>query len=349
MATNYDIDYNDKRFTEVEADKKAALNEVDVTYGNMINSSDKYYQQQIDAVQQYADKQSALQQQQTDFAIEKIEQQKEQTQKDYIKEQSGAYVDWQKQSNPYGADAEKKAAAGLTNSGYSESSLVSMYNTYQNRVAVARDVVNRAYLDYENQMNEARLQNNSILAEIAYNALQKRLELSLQGFQYKNQLLLEQANKKLEVENTYYARYQDVLNQLNTEKAFAYQRAQDEIANKRAQEALEIQKAQQKLSEDQFAWTKSQAAKSSGSSTIKKSSSGSASKRVASAIKSGIEKVTSTANKVKANTEKPIDMQSVLDLGYGPIGATYLAELEKKGIVESYVSNGKTKFRKVVK
>ena len=51
MATpNYDIDYKDSRFTEVEADKKAALNEVDVTYGNMISQSDKYYQQQIEQI-----------------------------------------------------------------------------------------------------------------------------------------------------------------------------------------------------------------------------------------------------------------------------------------------------------
>ena len=83
MATpNYDINYDDRRFTEVEADKKAALNEVDVTYGNMISNSGKFYDQQIEAAQQWGDKQSQLQQEQTDFTIEKIEQQKEQAQKD---------------------------------------------------------------------------------------------------------------------------------------------------------------------------------------------------------------------------------------------------------------------------
>lgn len=304
MATpNYDINYNDKRFTEVENDKKAAMNEIDVTYGNMINSADKYYQDQINAVDKYEDKQIALQNQQTDFAIEKIEQQKDQTKKDYIKEQSGAYADWQKQSNPYGANSEKMAASGLANSGYSESSLVSMYNTYQNRVAVAREVVNRALLDYDNQMTEARLKNNSILAEIAYNTLQKRLELSLQGFQYKNTLILEKANKKLEVENVHHARYQDVLKQINTEKAFEYQRAQDEIANKRAQEALDIQKAQQKLAEDKFAWDQSKEEKaSSGSSSIKKSSSGSSSKKSSGSSSRKKSSSSIPANKRKTST-----------------------------------------------
>ena len=105
MAQNYDINYDDKRFAEVEADKKAALNEVDVTYGNMISNSDKYFQSQIDASREWADQQSQLQQEKTDFAIEKIEQDKAQAKKDYTKEQSGAYVDWRKQSNEYGSEA----------------------------------------------------------------------------------------------------------------------------------------------------------------------------------------------------------------------------------------------------
>ena len=98
-----------------------------------------------------------------------------------------------------------------------------MYTTYQNRVTAARESYNLAVQNYNNAITEARLQNNSILAEIAYEALQKQLELSLQGFQYKNQLVLEQANKKLEVENMYYNRYQDVLDQINTENALAEQ------------------------------------------------------------------------------------------------------------------------------
>ena len=113
----YEINYNDERFQTVESEKNAALNEVDVTYGNMIGESDKYYQAQIDASKEWADKQSQLQQEKTDFAIQEIEQQKAQEKKDYIKEQSGAYVDWQKQSNEYGAVAEQQASAGLTKSG----------------------------------------------------------------------------------------------------------------------------------------------------------------------------------------------------------------------------------------
>ncbi len=237
MATNYDINYDDERFTQVQADKQQALTDVENTYSGMIGETDKYYQAQIDASKEWANTQQQLQQDNTDFTIEQIEQQKGQANKDYLKEQAGAYVDWQKQSNQYGANAEQMAASGLTNTGFSESSQVSMYNAYQNRVAVARESYNQAVLNYNNSIKEAQLQNNSALAEIAYNALQQQLELSLQGFQYKNQLIIEQANKKQEVDNTYYNRYQNVLNQMNTENALA-----EEV--RQYNENLQLQKQQ---------------------------------------------------------------------------------------------------------
>ena len=221
MANNYSVNYDDQRFTQVESDKQQALTDLEKTYSGMIGESDKYYQAQIDASKQWAETQSQLQQENTDFAIGEIEQQKEQAQKDYTKEQSGAYVDWQKQSNQYGVNAEQQAAAGMTGTGFSESAQVSMYNTYQNRVMTARESFTRAVQAYDSDIQAARLQNNSILAEIAYQSLQQQLELSLQGFQYKNNLILEQANKKVELENTYYSRYMDVLNQINTENAMA--------------------------------------------------------------------------------------------------------------------------------
>ena len=371
MATpNYDINYDDKRLTSVEADKKAALNEVDVTYGNMISNSDKYYQEQIDASKEWADKQSQLQQEQTDFAIEQIEQQKEQAQKDYTKEQSGAYVDWQKQSNQYGANAEQMAAQGMTGSGYSESSQVSMYNTYQNRYTAARESYTKAVLNYDNAIKDARLQNNSALAEIAYQALQQQLELSLQGFQYKNQLLIEQSNKKLEVSEIYHGRYQDVLDQINKENALAEEVRQfeqnynlqvkeyeegirqfnEEIARLKAKDAqenaLEIQKLE--LQKAQLEEEKRQFDATHNAFGIDRDTGGGGGGD-SGGTKTVIDKVKEVATNIaeKAKSKEPeIDMSSVLSLGYGPISASRLNELVSQGLVEKYVSNGKTKFRK---
>ena len=346
MAQNYDINYDDKRFTEVETDKKAALNEVDVTYGNMISNSDKYFQSQIDASKEWADKQSQLQQEQTDFAIEKIEQEKAQAKKDYTKEQSGAYVDWQKQSNQYGANAEQMASTGMTGTGYSESSQVSMYNTYQSRVTAARESYNQAVLSYNNAITEARLQNNSILAEIAYTALQQQLELSLQGFQYKNQLIIEKANKKAQLESEYYARYQDVLKQINTENALAEEVRQynASLAQQQAQLAEQKRQFDAQMAEEkrQFDATHS----GSSGSSIKKGSSGSG----GSSVKKGSSTGSSYVNKSSSGgSDNSATMKSILALGYGPISASKLNSLVASGEVVEYYENGVQKFRKATK
>jgi hypothetical protein len=223
MASAYKVDYNDKQLTKIESQMSNAVKESDKTYDKMINQSDKYFNSQVDAVKQYGETQKKNQQAQTDFAIDKIEQEKDQAHKDYLKEQTASYVDWQKQSNQYGSNAEQMASSGLAHTGYSESSQVAIYNAYQNRVATARETYNRAVLNYNNAITEARLQNNSLLAEIAYNTLKTSLELSLQGFQYKNDLVLQKANTKRDIENTYYSRYQDRISQINTENALAEQ------------------------------------------------------------------------------------------------------------------------------
>lgn len=224
MATtpNYTVpDYEDERVQAVTNPVDQMANEYNAKVDGMINNVDQYYTDLKNQSQEWADKQAQIQQDNTDFAIEKIEQQKDQAHKDYLKEQSGAYVDWQKQSNQYGTEAEKMASAGLKNTGFSESSQVSMHNTYQNRVATAREVMAQAKLNYDNNIKEAMLQNNAALAEIYANAYKEQLTLALEGFQYKNQLIIDQANKQIEFENTKWNRYQDVLQQINTENALA--------------------------------------------------------------------------------------------------------------------------------
>lgn len=278
--TNYAINYEDDRFKQVEADKQTKINETNTMYNEMVNSSDSYYQAQIDASKEWANKQQEIQQANTDFAIEQINQQKDQAKKDYTKEQKGAYTDYQKEVNAYGANAEQMAANGLQNSGYSESSRVSLYNTYQNRYATAKDSYNRAILNYDNSIKEAQLANNSALAEISYQALQTQLELSLQGFQYKNTLLLQQADAINKVEDTYYNRYQNVLAQINQENALAEQVRQynEKIAEERRQynETMAFNKSE--AERNQKNWEKEYALQKKASSSSSSKSSGSSAK-----------------------------------------------------------------------
>lgn len=278
--------YNDSRLTEIEEQKQAALNNVEQLYGGMIQESDRYYKDRIEASKQWAEQQQQIQNEQTDFALQQIEQQKEQAQQSYQKEQTAAYTDWMKQSNQYGANAEKMAAAGLAGTGYSESSQVRMYNAYQQRVATAKQSIDQALTNYTNAMTTARIQNNAALAQIAAEAFQQQLELSLQGFQYKNNLLLQKEQTRQNYDNTYYQRYMAMLDQINTERALAQQ---------------------------------------------------------AAARKAAIEEQDAYYNNLFA---LPVNQQSVIDLGRGPLSEAGLYSLVSSGQVSMYEKNGQIYFSK---
>lgn len=256
------VNYNDERFQQVKNEEATALKETNSTYNEMINNSESIYQEQINASKDWADKQTEIQQANTDFAIEKVNQAKDQAKKDYIKEQKAAYTDYQKAINPYGVNAEKLAEQGLQNTGYSESTRTNMYNTYQNRYATARESYNQAVLNYDNSIKEAQLANNAALATIAYEALKKQLELSLQGFQYKNQLVLQKLEAVNQTKDRYYQRWQNVQQQINTENALAEQIRQynESLAFQKQQAAQE-----QANWEKQYALQKASARKSSSS------------------------------------------------------------------------------------
>jgi hypothetical protein len=376
------VDYNDERFNQVNVEKDEALKTSDATYDYMINQSDKYYDAQMDAVTEYGDKQSQIQQQQTDFAIEQIEQQKDQAYKDYTKEQSASYVDYMKQSNQYGSNAEQQAQMGLAHTGYSESSQVSMWNTYQNRYAMARESYNRAVLDYDNAIKAARLQNSSILADIAFNTLQTRLQLSLQGFQYKNQLLLEKANKQAEIDDRYHARWQDVLQQINTEMSFAEQVRQynESIALRREENAEQVRQFEESIAlqqkefaeqvrqhnesialqqkefaeqireyneslafqKDQFEFNKKK--NNNVSNTTSKSNNKSPNKTpvVKNPLKISDDEDTENEN----SSGKTLDTKSVINLGYGPISGDTVAGLVATGEVTATEKNGTITVKK---
>ncbi len=184
------IDYEDERYEGETTEGKETLPEGELTYSSMIEKSKDFYEEQKGAIGEWTQKQQQMQQERTDFAVEQIQQQKDQAKKDYIKEQSGAYTDWKQQSAQHGTAAEQMAGAGMIGSGFSESSQVAMYNTYQNRVAVARESFNQAVIAYDNAIKDARLQGNAAMAEIAFQGFQKQMELAIEGFQYENQLML---------------------------------------------------------------------------------------------------------------------------------------------------------------
>lgn len=209
--------YEDQRMKDLQEEKNTAISEVEKLYGDMIQGNKDHYQGMIDATKEAAEKQSQLQQQQTDFAVEQIEQQKKETEESFRKEQSAAWTDFKKQTDPHGVAAEQLAQAGLTGSGYAESSRVAMYNAYQNRVAAARAGLEQAMTSYNNAITQARLTNDATLAQIALDALQQRLAYEAQVFQMNNELLLAQYNQVMNLKDYWGSREQALLAQLQAE------------------------------------------------------------------------------------------------------------------------------------
>lgn len=133
--------------------------------------------------------------------VNEIGQAKEQAQKDYTKEQTGSYVDYMKGVDAFGANAEQMAAMGLSRSGYNENSQVQAYVAYQNRVAVARESFNKIMLEYSNQMERARIANDSAIAQIYANSAQQLAALEIEKVAAVGQLV---------------GQYQSAGNQINT-------------------------------------------------------------------------------------------------------------------------------------
>ncbi len=262
-ANNYVANYNpnetanmnDTRLTNIETQRQNALSNTTNTYNNMINNTDQFYNRQSQIAQDYANKQQELQNAQTEQSIKEINQQREKTERDYQKEQRGAYSDYQKQINEYGVNAEVMASRGLSNTGYAESSKVSMYNAYQNRVATARQALQDSLLGFQNMIAQARLNNSTKLADIAYNLAQQQAQYALQGFQYKNTLIESRENRLENIENRYDTRYNNMLSQLNTEIA-QRQNAYNTYANVITQERQRQQEQEQY--ERNLAWEQEQ-------------------------------------------------------------------------------------------
>lgn len=214
---NETINMQDSRLTTIENQRGQDITNTQNEYNQMIGNTDQFYQNQINAAQASADAQAKAQQASTEQQIKEINQQREKTERDYQKEQRGAYTDYQKQVNEYGVNAEVMAARGLSGTGYSESSQVSMYNAYQQRVATARQSLADSQQNYDNLIAQARLSNDTRQAEIAAELARQQAEYALQGFQYKNTLIESRQQQLNQLNSRYDARYNTMLGIMQNE------------------------------------------------------------------------------------------------------------------------------------
>ena len=258
----YNVNYDDERFKQVENEKQSELDKYNKTYDNLINERNNFTNQQQQLVDQWENTQKDIANQNLQYQKDLIEQQRNKTEKEYQNEAKASYIDYQKEVDKYGVSRENVTANGLSNSGYAESSKVDMYNTYQNRLATARKSLEDAGIEFDNAIREAQMSNNETLAQNALTALQNKLNIALEGFNYKT----EQENNKLNwnntINNNYYNRYKDVESQINYENEtaekirqynenMAYQKKQQELEQQRWEQEMAYQKEQDAIANDQ--------------------------------------------------------------------------------------------------
>lgn len=191
--------------------------ELEQKYANNIN-------QQNDLLNQSEQIQNDQINANTQQTLAEIERQRGYAQQDFNKEARGAYQDYQKLINPYGVQAENVFSNGLGNSGYSETSKLNAYNTYQNRYAIAKESTDRLMEDFNNQMTQAQLEGNREKAQIALNKLQTQMDNLWNQLNFDSSLTQNKTN------------YNQWLEQFN------YQKQQDEIANQLARDQLALQR-----------------------------------------------------------------------------------------------------------
>ena len=173
-----------------------------------LNESEKIQNEQIDA--------------NTKQTLNEIEQQRKYTQQDFNKEARGAYQDYKNLVNPYGVQAENIYSNGLGNSGYSETSKLNAYNTYQNRYATARESTDRLMEDFNNQMTQAQLEGNRELAQVALNKLQTQMDNLWNQLNFDSSLTQNKANYNQWLEQFEHQKQQDAISNSSSSGSSSY-------------------------------------------------------------------------------------------------------------------------------
>lgn len=273
----YNVDYNDERFKDVETEKQNELNKYNETYNNLINERNEFTNQQQQLVDQWENTQKEIANNNLQYQKDLIEQQRQKAEQEYQNEAKASYIDYQKEVDKYGVSRENVVSNGLSNSGYAESSKVDMYNTYQNRLGTARKSMQDANLEFNNAIRQAQLTNDETLAQNALTALQNKLDIALEGFNYKSEQENNKLNWNYNINNTYYNRYQDVEDQINYENELAeqvrqynenlaYQKEQQRLEQERWEKELAYQKEQDAIANAQK-WASINSSSSSSTGT----------------------------------------------------------------------------------
>lgn len=206
--------------------------------GDQYADIEELYNKQNTLLQQQQNKQNEIVQQQTDMQVAEFEKNKEEIEKEANKTTKGLYTEYQKQANPYGAQAEQLASQGLANSGYSESSKVALYNNYQKNVTETLNNATKLKADVDFQIAQAKKEGNILAAQNALALYQQQAQMLMQNYELKEnrkQFLYQQERDKV-ADNQWQKTFDEQLKQNELEemwrqKNMEYQQQRDEIAD----------------------------------------------------------------------------------------------------------------------
>lgn len=213
----------EERYQKVEQERQDALNQSNQTYNDLLAGNTQVAQAQREYTTNWENTQKEIADRNADRQLEIQNQNKEKAEKAYKDEaiaSKNAYYDF---INPYGANAEIQAQNGLNNTGYSETTKLGAWNINQNRTAKARASMNDAKLQYDNAMKDIELNRDTTKAQYALEALKMQLDATLEEYNNASQLKLNQLNNTQALDSEYNNRYNNVWNQINTEKQQAEQ------------------------------------------------------------------------------------------------------------------------------
>jgi len=209
-----------ERVNNVYNQREKALAENNSMYEGLINQQGEVRDQQNAYLAQQQQIQNENLDKQLAYQEGIVNQQKEEAKQNQRVEENKAKNAYQNYINPYGLQNERLYSAGLGNSGVSETSKLGAYTTYQNRVSAAAGAYQKAITNYDNDINQARLNND---VQKAQNALNK-LKLELQNTQdyYSNVASLSQQKLKTSqsLQSQYLDQYNTVYNQILNERKF---------------------------------------------------------------------------------------------------------------------------------
>lgn len=233
---------DDERLAKIEQERQNALTQSNNAYEQMLQNNQNMYDQNMNMANTYETTQNDILDKQLAYNTNLINQQKETAQKNYETESKKARNDYQSYINPYGYQAESMASQGLLNSGVSETAKLGGYNTYQNRLATANKTLQDAFVQYDNEMAQARLNNDVQKAQNALNKLQMQTEFATNYYNNQNTYAQNQLTNNQNLSNDYFNRYQTEYSNIQNEKArqeairqyneqLAYQKARDAVAD----------------------------------------------------------------------------------------------------------------------